>query len=204
MPVLKVILLNGGPVLPPGELTIPISIEIVEARVEIKIGNNSVWGVVTTEHHVILFVPLVKCHDSIVDQCLHNISFTFRIIPEASDELIVPIVLVLLPLLNDAVLVGVSESKLVTDVGFEAHIVVEDVVEGQDCGQDRLEVLTSVSLLADVIVGALRWIAPHVGEKLIFDCREGRQVTLKVDGRVLHSIGLKELTHADFLVVVKV
>lgn len=203
MPVLEIILLNGGPVFPPGELTIPISIEIVEALEELFIGNIRV-RVVAFEHHVILFVPLLKCHDSIVDKCLANISFTFRIIPEASDELIVPIVLVLLPLLNNAVVVGVSESKLMTDVGFEAHIVVEDVVEGQDCGQDRLEVLTSVSLLADVIVGTLLWIAPHVGEELIFDCREGRQATLKVDGRVLHSIGLKELIHADFLVVVKV
>ena len=76
-------------------------------------------------------------------------------IPESSDELIVPIMLVLLPLLNDTVVVGVSESKLMVDVGFEAHIVVEDVVEGQDCGQDRLEVFTSVSLLAVEIIGAL-------------------------------------------------
>ena len=82
----------------------------------------------------------------------------FRIIPESSHRLIVIIMILVLPPLDHAVAIDVSEGVLTVDVVLEAHVVVEDVVEGVQTGKPRLQVFTSVAILAVVLIGALLWI----------------------------------------------
>ena len=121
------ILLDGRPVLPPAQLTIVVSVKILETIVGGFVGNSI--RVVPREHHVILLHPVLIGHDSIVNNGLSNVALALRVVPEAADEFVMRVVLSLLPLFDDAVVIDVSESELVAHVGLIRRMVVKDVVK---------------------------------------------------------------------------
>jgi len=121
------ILLDGRPVLPPAQLTIVVSVKILETIVGGFVGNSI--RVVPREHHVILLHPSLIGHDSIVNNGAFNVARALRVVPEAADEFVMPVVLILLPLFDDAVAIDISESELMAHVGLIRRMVVKDVVK---------------------------------------------------------------------------
>ena len=84
---------------------------------------------VSRQHHVIIFHPDLVGHDSIVNYGTSDVALSLRIVPEATHEFVVPIVLPLLPIFDDAVAIDVSKSELMAHVGFIRYMVVKDVVK---------------------------------------------------------------------------
>ena len=201
---LYVILLNGGPILPPAKLSIAISIEVPEATFEVTLGNVRV-RVVPLEHHIILLVPLFIGHYSIVFNSFADISGALGVVPEAADELVMPVVLVLLPRLDDAVIVGVANLEFLHRVNLIAHTIVDNVFETVNHGQNSLEVFIRIALgCAGLVLGGRPGFALDVVEKRVFALNEGRQAALKVKGHVLHPVVLKKLHKTDFVVIVEI
>ena len=106
-----------------------------------------VW-IITLDYWVILLHPLLFGHYSIViDKCLSNIAFALGIVPPSTHLLKVPVVLIMFPLAYDAVVVKVTESVLVADVGLKAHMIIDDVVKIVEKWQDKLQVFARVPKL---------------------------------------------------------
>ena len=201
---LQVVLLDGGPILPPAKLSIVISIVVSEATFEVTLGNVSVF-VVSLEHHIILLVPLFIGHFSIVFDSFADISGALGVVPEAADELVMPVILVLLPRLDDAVIVGVANLEFLHRVNLIAHTIVDNVVETVNHGQNSLEVFKRIARVsAGLVLSGRLGSAPDVVVKRVFALHEGRQAALKVKGHVLHPVVLKKLHKTDFVVVVEI
>ena len=110
----------------------------------------------------------------------------------------------MLPSLDHAVAIDVSQGVLAIDVVFEAHVVGEDVVEGIQTGEPRLQVFSCVAILAVVHVSARLWITPKLVQDPVLDRLKGRQATLQVDGLIQDFQMLQKLLHCDLVVVVKI
>ena len=108
----------------------------------------------------------------------------------------------LLPSLNHAVAIDVSYGVLAIDVVLEAHVVGEDVVEGIQTGEPRLQVFSSVAILAVLHVSVWLWITPKLVKDPVLARLKGRQATLQVDGFIQDFQVLEKLLHSDLVVVV--
>ena len=128
VPVLQVVLLDGGPILPPAKIATSISVEVPETPLK-GLFRDGLVREIALKHHIVLLVPCCEVHDSIVLQGLLDISGALGVVPEAADELIVPIVLVLLPLLDNAIVIGVAKSELMASIGLKAHVIIDYVVK---------------------------------------------------------------------------
>ena len=107
----------------------------------------SVW-ILTLDYRVILLHPLLFGHNSIVvNKCLSNIALALGIVPPSTHLLEVPVVAIVLPLVDGAVVVKVTESVLVADVGLKAHMIIDDVVKIVEKWQDKLQVFARVPKL---------------------------------------------------------
>lgn len=147
---MNVSLLDDRPVLPPAQFIVVISIEAIEAMQKLDIWNRSVW-IVALNHHIVLLVPCRKVHDSIVGDRHALIAGTLGVVPEPADELVVPVISVLLVSINDTIVVTITKGKLMADVGLIAHMVTNDIAERQHNGQDCLEGLPSVALGSTIL-----------------------------------------------------
>ena len=206
MIILQVILLDGRPVLPPGELSILIFIETAESTVKVVLGNISV-RIVSLEHRIVLLVPLCVCHDTVVlDFVVQIRPVALGVVPEGKDEPVVVIILVLLPFLDNAIVIGVAEAELISRIHLIADAVVDNVVKRIHDWQDCLEVFLRVSIgsASLISVGGRLGSASQVVEKLIFDFFKGWFAIFHVNRVVLDSIVLKELDKADFSVAIEV
>lgn len=203
---LEIVLLDGRPILPPAQLAIVVPIEVVEAPFE-GIFRNRTIPIVSLDHHVVLSHPLLICQDSIVNNGLLHVALTLGIVPEPSDKPIVPIVLVMLPLLDNPIVICVSESELMADVGLIAHVVVDDVVQTVQMGKGKLQVFPSVALFVAyqtfcIITGTTLQEVEHIFVDRFLIKRS--QIALQVDGRVLSSVVLKKLFKTELLVIIEV
>ena len=148
---MNVSLLDDRPVLPPAQFTVAICIKAVEAIQKLLIWNRYVW-IVALNHHIVLLVPCREVHDSIVGDRPALIAGTLGVVPEPADELVVPVISILLVSINDTIVVSITKGELMADVGLIAHMVANDIVERQDDWQDCLEGLPSVALGSAILV----------------------------------------------------
>ena len=197
--------LNIRPVLPPGQFTISISIKVSEASIDSLLWDVSIL-VVTLDHHVILFIPRIVGHNTIVRDSLSDVACALGIVPESADEFVVVVILLLLLLLDDSIEVCVTNEELVGHVVLKAHVVVNDVVKSVQHGQGKLQVFPSVANgVARLISSRSRLGAAfHVVEYLVLHRIERRQRALQVDWTVLGAIVLKNLFKTDRAVVIEV
>ena len=196
--VLQVVLLDGRPVLPPAQLTISVPIKVVEARFE-GIHWNVRVRIITLDHHVILPHPLIVRHDSIVGDCFLHIALALGMVPEPTDESIVIVVLVMLPLFDLAIVVCVTELELVADVGLKAFIIVDNVVQAVKLGQRELQVFPCVAITAYFTFGVITGATSQKLKNIILDrlLVERSLIALQVDWVVFRAIVLKELLKTD-------
>ena len=146
MIVLQVVLLDGRPVLPPAQLAVSVPVKVVEAPSECVLRDGLVF-VVALDHHVVLSHPLIVRKDSVVNNCLLHVALALGMVPESADKPVVPVVLALLPVLNDSVVVNVAQPELVADIGLKADVVIDNVVQAVEQGQGQLQVFPCIAII---------------------------------------------------------
>ena len=167
-------------------------------------------GISTLDQLVIRLHPLILGHDSIVvDKCLSDVAFTLGVVPVSTHKSIVPVVLTMLPLVDEAVVVDVTKSVLVADIGLKAHIVIDEVVKTVEIWQAKFQVFARVPIIIayKTIFGegsastASQVVKDFIVEYILI---ERSQISLNIDWVILCSVVLLKLLKTDLLIVIQV
>ena len=94
------------------------------------------------------------------------------------------------PLVYDTVVIDVTKSVLVADIGLKTHIIIDDVVKRIEMWQAKLQVFTRVTKLiaCNTIVSSASTASQVVKDFILeFSLIERNQITLNIEWTILRS-----------------
>jgi len=111
------------------------------------------------------------------------------------------------PLVYDTVVIDVTKSVLVADIGLKTHIIIDDVVKRIEMWQAKLQVFTRVTKLiaCNTIVSSASTASQVVKDFIVeLSLIERSQISLNIDWTILCSVVLQKFLKTDLLIVIQV